>query len=69
MLQDCNIAFLVYPTCRRKSILIQKKRLAELLEDVAEVNLLRDDCVKILDLDALLLHRITVTDSNATVVE
>jgi hypothetical protein len=44
-------------------------RLAELLEDVAEVNLLRDDCMKILDLDALLLHRITVTDSNATVVE
>ncbi len=41
----------------------------ELLKDVAEVNLLADDSMKILNLDALLLHCVTVTDSYATVVE
>ena len=43
--------------------------LFQFLKDVAEVNLLRDDCVEILDLNALLLHAVTVTDSDAAVVE
>ena len=43
--------------------------LVELLENIAEINFLGDDCMEILDLDTLLLHRVTVTDSNATVVE
>ena len=43
--------------------------LVQLLEDVAEVNLLRDDSMEILDLHALLLHRVAVTDGHATVVE
>lgn len=43
--------------------------LFQFLENVAEVDLLGDDAVELLDLDALLLHRITMTDGNATVVE
>ena len=43
--------------------------LLELSEDVAEVDLLRDDCVKVLDLNALLLHAVAVTDSYAAVVK
>ena len=49
--------------------LLNKTSLFQLLKDVAEVNFLADDCVEILDLDALLLHCVTVTDSYATVVE
>ena len=43
--------------------------LAEFLKDVAEVDLLRDDRMEILDLHALLLHRITMADGHATVIE
>jgi hypothetical protein len=43
--------------------------LVELLEDIAEIDFLRDDCMQIFDLDTLLLHRVTVTDSDATVVK
>ena len=43
--------------------------LFKFLEDVAEVDLLADDAVKILDLYPLLLHCITMTDGHATVVE
>ena len=43
--------------------------LFKFLKNVAEVNLLADDRVEILDLDTLLLHCVTVTDSYATVVE
>ena len=49
--------------------LLNKTSLFQLLKDVAEVNFLADDCVEILDLDALLLHCVAVTDSYATVVE
>ena len=43
--------------------------LFKFLQDVAEVNLLTDDTMKILDLDTLLLHSVTVTDSYTTVIE
>ena len=43
--------------------------LFQLLKDVAEVHFLGDDCVEILDLYALLLHRVTMTDGHAAVVE
>lgn len=43
--------------------------LFQFLENVAEVHLLGDDAVELLDLDALLLHRVAVTDGHATVVE
>ena len=41
----------------------------ELSENVAEVNLLADDSVEILDLNALLLHAVAMTDSYAAVVK
>ena len=43
--------------------------LFKFLEDVAEVYLLADDAVKILDLYPLLLHCVTVTDGHAAVVK
>ena len=43
--------------------------LFELLKDVAEVNFLADDAVEILDLNALLLHCVAMTDGYATVIE
>ena len=43
--------------------------LFELLKDVAEVNFLADDVVEVLDLNALLLHCVAVTDGHAAVVE
>ena len=42
--------------------------LFQLLKDIAEINLLRDDSMKILDLYTLLLHRVTMTDSHTTVI-
>ena len=50
-------------------IICNHQRLFEFLENVAEVNFLADDCVEILNLDSLLLHCVTVTDSYAAVIE
>ena len=43
--------------------------LFEFLENVAEVNFFADNAVEVLNLNALLLHCVTVTDGYATVVE
>ena len=53
----------------RMAFFMLKKLLVELREDIAEIDFLGDDRMEILDLHALLLHRITVTDSYATVVK
>ena len=43
--------------------------LFEFLEDIAQIDLLADDSVKILDLDSLLLHCVAMTDGHATICE
>lgn len=52
-----------------QTIVCIHRGLFQFLKDVAEVNLLADDAVEILDFHTLLLHRVAVTDSNTAVVE
>lgn len=52
-----------------ETIVCIHRGLFQFLEDIAQIDFLSYDAVEILDLHTLLLHRVTVTDGNAAVVE